>query len=207
VRFKWLAISFFGLWFLFSFVTARAEDDKAFHLRIEPHWLLNTEVALELQYRLGKHFSLGPTGAYMFESNSIHSSGHVSDRLLYKDKTKRYSLGLRGVFYFSGVDEHSVYLAVFGKVSPNKITSTSDSSFTATEPERTGKFTETTWGATVGFQWVLPVVTFNVGGGLAVYHHPESVRLSAAGGGNVYDYRLVDDKVGFHLDAGMGFRF
>lgn len=189
---------------------ARAQEPSALNLRLEPHFLILTEAVLDAQFRVGDHFSLGPTVSYMIRGNGVFVGWKVSDRLFYSDKTERLGLGLRAAWYLSGVDVHSFYVAPFAKVLWNKVESSYDGSrlfLTSAEPERSGKFRETDVGVTFGYQWVLRSLTFNAGAGIARYWFPDSLRLADSNGGNAYDYRLTTDKVGLQIDAGMGFRF
>ncbi len=188
---------------------AMAADDYMFHLRVEPHWLLFTEAAVDLQFRLGKHFSAGPTLAYMAEGAGIFTGGKVTNHLYYDDKTQRLTAGLRAAYYFSGVDERSLYVALFASHSKSKVTSTPKSIAASilNDPVRTGEFTETRTAVALGYQWIVQRFTFNVGAGIGLYKHPDTIRLAAANGASAYDFALPKSNVGLVLDAGAGFRF
>lgn len=178
---------------------------KSINLRFEPHWLILTELALDAQFRMGENFSIGPTFSYMFAGDGIFYGPKVAHYFVYDDKTTRPSFGVRGAYYFMGVDRHSLYLAGFARYSKTTITREADS--LSGDLERKGDFSETAIGSTVGFQWVLSAITFNAGLGLASYNHPDTVSLRAADG-SVTDVALGSgDGVSLTIDAGMGFRF
>lgn len=181
-------------------------EEKALNLRVEPHWLLFTQVSVDAQFRLGSHFSAGPTLDVITYGSGVFYGPGVATNSVYTDRTTRTMAGLRAVTYFQGVDRHSLYLAGFAKFGKTNVKRNPDSSYTAGESEKKGDFSESVTGLTLGYQWVLRAFTFNAGGGVAYYHHPSSFDFVDSSGART-SYDLGDSEVSFALDAGFGFRF
>ena len=181
-----------------------APSEKFLNLRIEPHWLVLTEVNLDAQFRVNSHFSVGPTFAYLASGNGIFYGSSISKSFWYKEKSTRPSIGVRGAWYFMGLDRHSHYLAGFAKYSKTSVKREADTLFS--EPERSAEFSETSMGVTLGYQWIAGPFTFNAAAGPGYYLHPQSIDLRGADGSS-YDYTLGKSSVSFVLDAGMGVRF
>lgn len=181
-------------------------DVDYFQIRLEPHWIAQHEVSFEFQFRLGSHFSLGPTLAYMSDGKGIYSGGKSSDRLLTDDKTKRGTVGVRGVFYFKDMNQSSAYIATFIKHANSKITIENEF-LSSTDVKSTGEFNENSLGVTAGYQWKwVGFLTFNVGGGLTTYDKPKTVTLTGDDGTSS-KYALNDNNLNFILDLGIGFAF
>lgn len=180
-------------------------DDHSFLFRIEPQWLLLKELSLDFQFKLSDNFTLGPTLAYMSQGDGIFYGTKVANHLFNNDKTNRESFGVRGVYYFKGVESSSAYISGFGRFASNQVTSKYSSSYFGNNEK--AEFNETSFGVTGGYQWVFGRhFTMNVGGGLATFIHPTEITLTD-GNGSSRKFQLDGETLGYALDAGLGFQF
>ncbi len=185
--------------------TEQTSQDKNFNFRIEPQWLILKELVADFQFKIAPNFTLGPTLGFMNNGEGVYAGTSVAKRSFFDDRTDRQTYGLRGVYYISGANVSSVYISGFGRYSNVKVTS-SPNSILVTDTRRSGRFTETSYGLTAGYQWNLRFLTFNAGGGFGNYNHPGKVDLKGSDG-TVDTYDIANGSSGFVLDAGMGFTF
>lgn len=181
------------------------QKNRHVEIRLEPHWLLLSELSLDFQIKLSDKFSLGPTLGYM-NGEGVFYGSKKSSRIFMTDRTVRETYGLRAVYYFSGFQRKSAFLTLFGKQSKNEVTSTgSPSLFSTTSRHETGSFTENITGITGGYRWVWGRTTLNVGGGLANYNHPKAIEMDSSG--DKSEYTLGSPGTSYIIDAGFGIVF
>ncbi len=181
------------------------DRDSTALFRLEPHWLVFSEAAADLQFKIADNFTLGPTIAYMGNGDGVFYGNNIKRSYVFFDeRTNRQSFGARGAYYMNGVERSGMVFGLYGKYMHNEVTLKGRSLFSGIEEK--GTFNETTAGFSVGYQWhVTRVLVFNAGGGLAGYFHPSKVTVRNSSGST--DIKLDDNVVGYNLDAGIGFNF
>ena len=174
-------------------------DDARFYVRAEPLWLLLTEAVVDLQVRVGQHFSVGPILSYMHNGSGIYYKGHVADRFVYEDTTQRTGYGVKGAWYLRGVNRNSLYVSLSFQHIDAKVKATEDDFWLFADGEdfnlkneQSSQFSENVSILGVGYQWATNSrLRMNVGGGISVYDSPDSIKI-VADNGRQYNYSFED---------------
>ncbi len=184
-----------------------------FQISFQPGKALNTGAGFEFQFRLGKHFSIGPMISYTEDTGQNYYSSFYSSTSpsVYNEKTSGPSYGVRSVFYFKDMNRSTAYLSVFLEYAKLHVVGTEDY-FSSSSKKTTGDYSQSAIGFTGGFQWKWSdCITFNVGGGLRARNKPDTVTLTSTSGSHEYSLDTIDNLFNvfgsFVLDLGVGYTF
>ncbi|MGZ3722697.1 MAG: hypothetical protein ACXVA9_07205 [Bdellovibrionales bacterium] len=188
-----------------TMATENESQGRNFLFRAEPHWLLLKEFAIDFQFKITDHLTLGPTLGLMREGEGVFYGTQVSNHVFLKDRTNRETYGVRAAYYFRGFERSSAILAGFGKYASNHVTTSSGTSTFGIDT-RQGNFSETIIGVTGGYQWVVSRFVFNATGGLASYNHPGTYTMTDSKGFSKQE-TLGSSGIGYAIDGGVGVQF
>ena len=170
---------------------------------VEPHTINNSEFKMDILFKVGKHFALGPSIAYMNGANGIHAGGARYDLAFYTNRTNRTQLGARGIYYFNHVNMNSTYISTHARAATTEITS----SFDINPAQATSKFNSTIAGATAGYQWSIGRIRAFVGGGFERHILPDTIDLNYNDGTQTAFVLKDENATALIIDGGIGVTF